>query len=133
MVVWEEKYVIGVQQVDEQHQSLFNYINQLEELILDETFEGTRVEIVLNFFQMFAATHFSIEETCMLRAKCPVYDQNKKAHEKFISYYKAFRSKYKESESKQELLKEFHSVMVKWLSNHIMKIDMQLKGTEIPA
>lgn len=127
MVEWDEKYVTGVEDIDQQHQSLFNYINYLEECIEDETFEGTRIEIILNFFQMFCATHFSLEETCMLRTRCPVYDQNKQAHEKFLAYYKSFRIKYRESNKKLEMLKEFHGVLIKWLANHIMKIDMKLK------
>jgi len=127
MVVWESKYEIGLEEIDEQHQSLFRYINELEECLIDETFEGTRIEIILNFFQMFCATHFSLEETCMLRGACPAYEQNKKAHEKFLAYYKEFRVKYKPSDDKKALLQEFHGVLIKWLANHIMKIDMNLK------
>ena len=131
MVEWEAKYETGVEDVDKQHQSLFEYINLMEECIEDKTFEGTRIEIILNFFQMFAATHFSLEETCMLRTKCPAYDINQKAHKQFLEYYKSFRVKYKASDEKLKLLKEFHGVMIKWLSGHIMKIDMQLK--QMPA
>lgn len=127
MVVWDSKYETGWQEIDEQHQSLFNYINDLEECIQDEAFEGTRIEIILNFFQMFCATHFSLEETCMLRVHCPAHEKNKEAHEKFLNYYKGFRVKYKPAENKKELLQEFHGVLIKWLVNHIMKIDMSLK------
>ncbi len=127
MVTWEEKFETGIKQIDEQHQSLFNYINDLEKCIQDQTFEGVKIEIILNFFQMFCATHFSLEETCMLRSKCPVYDQNKKAHEQFLAYYKSFRVKFRESKKKLSMLKEFHGVLIKWLVNHIMKIDMQLR------
>lgn len=127
MVVWEKKYETGWSEIDEQHQSLFNYINDLEECINDEAFEGARIQIVLNFFQMFCSTHFSLEETCMLRAHCPVYEKNKLAHEKFLAYYKTFRGKYSEAPNKREMLEEFHGVLMKWLVNHIMKIDMELK------
>jgi hemerythrin len=88
MVLWDSKYETGVSSIDQQHQSLFNYINDLEECINDKYFEGPRIEIILNFFQMFCATHFSLEETCMMRAFCPVHDENKLAHEKFLAYYK---------------------------------------------
>jgi hemerythrin len=127
MVVWEEKYETGFKEVDEQHQSLFNYINDLEECIQYKTFEGARIEIILNFFQMFCATHFSLEETCMLRIACPAYEKNKEAHTKFLEYYKKFRVKYKPADNKVELLTEFHGVLIKWLANHIMQIDMNLK------
>lgn len=129
MVIWDKKYEIGLQDIDEQHQSLFNYINDLEECLQDETFEGTRIEIILNFFQMFCATHFSLEETCMLLRKCPVGQKNKEAHEKFLEYFKKFRSVYSQTKLKKELLTEFHGFLIKWLGGHIMKIDMQLKET----
>lgn len=127
MVEWNNKYETGVAEIDEQHQSLFNYINELEECIQDETFEGTRIDIILNFFQMFCATHFSLEETCMLKFTCAAYDKNREAHGKFLEYYKKFRTRYKPADNKKELLQEFHGVLIKWLVNHIMKIDMSLK------
>lgn len=128
MVVWSPTYETGVQEIDEQHQSLFNYINDLEECLNEQTFEGTKIEIILNFFQMFCATHFSLEETCMLRMACPAYEKNKEAHENFLNYFKKFRVNYKPSNNKKEMLVEFHGVLIKWLANHIMKIDMNLKS-----
>ena len=52
MVKWNKKYETGQTDIDQQHQSLFNYINDLEACIHEETFEGTRIAIILNFFQM---------------------------------------------------------------------------------
>lgn len=127
MVAWDNKYETGIQEVDEQHQSLFNYINDLEECLEDGTYDGARIEIILNFFQMFCSTHFSLEETCMLRLSCPAYEKNREAHGKFLEYYKKFRVKFRESDNKKGLLQEFHSMLLKWLVNHIMKIDMNLK------
>lgn len=127
MVVWDSKYETGVTTIDEQHQSLFNYINDLEDCLKDGVVEGNRIEIILNFFQMFCATHFSLEETCMLRMACPAYEKNKKAHQHFLSYYKDFRVKYKPSNQKKRLLHEFHDILIKWLANHIMKIDMTMR------
>lgn len=127
MVIWDSKYETGVKDIDEQHESLFSYINDLEECIQDNYYEGPRIEIILNFFQMFCATHFSLEETCMLRMMCPVHEENKEAHSKFLAYYKKFREKYRPAANKPELLKEFHGVLIKWLVNHILKIDMKMK------
>jgi hemerythrin len=42
---------------------------------------------------------------------------------------KKFRVNYKPSKNKPELLKEFHGVLIKWLVNHILKIDMRMKKT----
>ncbi|MCP4460799.1 MAG: bacteriohemerythrin [Cytophagales bacterium] len=128
MVKWETKYETGVTEVDEQHQSLFNYINDLEQCILDKDFEGIKMEIILNFFQMYCATHFSLEETCMMRERCPAYEENKSAHKKFLAYYKKFRVNFRQTTRKLDMLKEFHRVLIKWLANHIMKIDMKLKA-----
>ncbi|NQZ76166.1 MAG: hemerythrin family protein [Ekhidna sp.] len=127
MITWSEKFEIGIEEIDEQHQSLFNYINDLEECIQDGEYEGNRIQIIFNFFQLFCATHFSLEETCMIKDVCPVYEQNKKAHANFLAYYKKFRVTYKTAINKLALLEEFHGILIKWLANHIMKIDMQMK------
>ena len=127
MVTWEKKYETGQSQIDEQHQSLFNYINDLEACIKEGEYEGARMAIILNFFQMFCATHFKLEETCMLRTKCPVYQKNKMAHENFLTYYKKFRKQLVEATDKKPLLIKFHEALITWLVNHIVKIDMYMK------
>ncbi|MCV9387052.1 bacteriohemerythrin [Reichenbachiella ulvae] len=127
MITWKEDYNTGVQEIDEQHQDLFDYINQLDQCIRDEEYEGARIEIILNFLQMFCATHFCLEEVCMRQRACPVQEKNKKAHDKFLSFYSEFQDKYRTTNNKELLIRKLREALETWLVNHILKIDMHIK------
>lgn len=131
MVQWSEAYATGVQDIDDQHKDLFEYIDQLEGCINEGTFEGSQIEIILNFLQMFCSTHFCLEEGCMRQRACPVQEKNKVAHEKFLTYFKDFRKKYELSDQKEKLVRNLHEVLLKWLVQHIIKIDMHVKGCKV--
>lgn len=131
MIHWNEAYETGVKDIDDQHKELFNYIDQLEVCIRDEVFEGAQIEIILNFLQMFCSTHFCLEEGCMRQRACPVQEKNKKAHEKFLAYFKDFRKAYDRSDQKAKLIRDLHQVLLKWLVQHIIRIDMHVKNCKV--
>lgn len=131
MVYWNEAYATGVQDIDDQHKELFEYIGQLEGCIQEGVYEGSQIEIILNFLQMFCSTHFCLEEGCMRQRACPVQEKNKQAHEKFLAYFKSFRKTYELSNQKQKYILELHKVLLKWLVQHIVKIDMHVKNCKV--
>lgn len=128
MISWKEEYNTGVKDIDEQHQDLFDYVNQLDECIKEKEFEGAKIEIILNFLQMFCATHFCLEEVCMRQRSCPVQEKNKKAHDKFLAFYSDFQEKYRRTDQKQLMIEKLRAALETWLVNHILKIDMHIKS-----
>lgn len=131
MTQWSEAYATGVEDIDDQHKELFEYIEQLEKCIDDDVFEGAQIEIILNFLQMFCSTHFCLEEGCMRQRACPVQQKNKMAHDKFLAYFKDFRQTYDRSVQKEKLIRDLHQVLLKWLVQHIIKIDMHIKKCKV--
>ena len=127
MVTWQEKYSTGVAELDKQHQHLFQYTNDLEDIIRDSAVSKRTVEGILHFLEQYIQVHFGHEETCMFKHQCPIANKNKEAHRKFIETYKATEEKIRNEGATDEILKELHHFLETWLVEHICKIDTQLK------
>ena len=127
MIKWKESYSTGVAKLDEQHKSLFKYCNDLEDVLNVQGASKQSLERALNFLEKYAKGHFGQEETCMHKCACPAAEKNKLAHQKFIETYKIFQKKISEDGDYQSTLKELHRFLENWLTDHICKIDTQLK------
>lgn len=129
MIEWQNKYEIGVPEIDEQHRWIFDFVNGLEQqLKLGD--KGARIDEVLESLNQYAKRHFNYEEGCMLKWKCPVAAQNKKAHDNFIFAYENFMERYKREGHSDDLAWKIHDMVEDWITNHICLIDMKLKNCQ---
>lgn len=123
---WHERYVTGENQVDEQHKQLFEFLNRLEEQIE----VGAPVELVegtLRFLAAHTKTHFSYEETCMMRYGCPFAAKNKEAHTRFLEVFQSFCEKFQREGASIKLLRQIHAAVETWVDNHICQVDVHLR------
>jgi len=127
MIKWKEAYSTGIAKLDEQHKSLFQYCNDLEEGLKNEGVSKSSLERDLSFLERYAKGHFGQEETCMYKYACPIAATNKSAHQEFIGSYETFRKRISEGEDSDGLFKELHRFLENWLTNHIAQIDTKLK------
>jgi hemerythrin len=93
-LVWSEKFATGIESIDRQHEKLFSSINDLENLITQQVFEGPEIDKLLNFLTEYVSMHFNHEEYCMKLNSCPAAEQNKKAHDEFLLFYSDFKKQY---------------------------------------
>jgi len=127
MIKWKESYSTGVAKLDEQHKSLFKYCNDLEEALNSGSISKSAIEGSLKFLERYAKGHFGQEEACMHQHACPMAEKNKLAHQQFIETYKALQKKVSEGVDSEGVLKELHSFVENWLTEHIAKVDAKLK------
>ncbi|MBI1760586.1 MAG: hemerythrin family protein [Acidobacteria bacterium] len=127
-VYWSVKYATGEETIDAQHQRLFDYVNRLETQLNQDTVEGEIVGAVLQYMTMYAQTHFVYEELCMHRVKCPTAKVNQEAHDKFMALVSRYQQQYDKDGATRELVNEMYGTASNWLTNHICKIDTQLRG-----
>jgi len=117
---WENKYSVGIKEIDSQHQMLFNYINELHDAmkagkskeILDET---------LKKLADYAHTHFTAEEGYMSKYKYPELPEHKVEHMKFFEKVNDFQMKFNKSNFMTSL--ELMDFLKQWLMHHIMETD----------
>lgn len=128
MIHWDESYATGIDKLDKQHQSLFQYANDLEAGVKRGDISKNTLELALKFLERYARSHFGQEEECMYRYACPVAQTNKQAHQDFIRTYSIYQARLTKGEDVYSLLTELHAYIENWLRDHICKIDSQLKG-----
>jgi hemerythrin-like metal-binding protein len=128
-IVWNpQKMSTGVSEVDAQHQEWIRRYNQFDEAIS----EGRGVEVVqttLNFFVDYADTHFKLEEAVMEKHDCPVSKANRAAHDHMRNILTGFKEYADEHGYSLSEMLGLKFQMEEWLINHILTIDVQLRGS----
>ena len=125
-IQWNSSLETGVKEVDEAHKTLILWINKLT----DAMKSGNGKQEVLNvltFLEKYAAQHFSHEESCMDRHKCPAALANRKAHAEFFSYFSQVKSTIEKENVTTPMVLDLHTALSDWLRNHILKIDTTLR------
>lgn len=123
---WDEAYATGIPQIDEQHKKLFN-ISDDYRIALDEGKGESTYGILLEFLHGYARAHFGFEERCMVEYHCPAAEKNRAAHARFTETLAEFRERYAERKYRVQDAVELVDTLDRWLSGHIMRIDMALK------
>jgi hemerythrin len=130
-VHWNEQYEVGDTRVDSQHKNLFEYVNRLEGIIergkSGQKLDLTELENLVVFLDMYVNTHFAYEELCMNLRKCPAALQNKDAHNGFLEFWQNFQRENALSNVNLSTLEHLLETLTTWLTNHICKIDVQLR------
>jgi hemerythrin-like metal-binding protein len=124
---WRDEYATGVEQVDVQHRTLFRAAGDFREA-LDEG-QGTRsYAVLLDFLEGYCRAHFGFEERCMEQARCPAAQANREAHSEFVQVLAGFRRRFDDHGFHAGDARELVDTLERWLSGHICRLDVQLRG-----
>lgn len=130
MLIWQKDFETGSVKLDKQHQVLMKNINLLEDLLntTNPSLKDVKFMVhLVDYLEGYADFHFNSEEDCMDSHRCPVHGLNKQEHERFRGFIRDYKALCKLEGFKPELLRNLHAVMSKWITEHILKIDTQLK------
>ena len=123
---WSARYATGVDQLDKQHQLLFQMSEDFRQVLNVE--RGERVyEVMLTSLYHYARGHFALENECMLRYRCPVADVNSAAHAEFVHTLAGFRQRHHENGFDRADAERLVDFVDQWLASHVGGIDTQLK------
>lgn len=127
MIHWKSEFDTGVAEVDHDHKRLVEGLNKLEELIT--TGRGSEsISAVLGFLDRYSNEHFAREEACMHRMQCPAAAANKAAHAQFRETFAKAKAKLGGTGASALVARQVHSELVAWITNHILKIDMNMRS-----
>jgi hemerythrin len=129
MLKWKSDYETGVLAIDAQHKVLFDNINRLEELLEKEEIDRAAAKQLLLFLENYAKQHFSGEEACMARFRCPAYTRNKQDHTLFLNMFEFYKVNSEAVSMSRAMLQRLHESMVWWINLHTLKVDKQLKDS----
>ena len=117
-IIWDSKLDTGIDVIDAQHRRIVEYINDLEDakIRLDKRKVTDVIEQLIDYTQ----SHFGFEEEMLEEAGYKFLKPHKKVHELFIKRVNEFTMRAAKGE---EIVDELHSMLTKWLLNHIANED----------
>jgi len=117
-IVWDSKLDTGIEVIDAQHKRIVEYINDLEiaKKKLDKKMVNDIIEQLIDYTQ----SHFGFEEEMLEEAGYKFLKPHKKVHELFIRRVTDITMR---SAKGEDIADELHSMLTKWLLNHIANED----------
>lgn len=122
-----DKYLTGIELIDEEHKELFRIINEVHDIIADEFAFDKYDDIVrlLEELRSYTKSHFRDEEEYMESIQYEGLQAQKVAHEIFVSRLDAMDLNNIDA-NQQDTLEELLAFLTEWLVNHILRMDKKI-------
>ncbi len=122
---WSDELVLGVPEIDEEHQQLVANMNSLGHAIKNG--ELTAVGQTLAFLEEYARFHFDNEENAMQAAGYPMLDSHIKEHRSFSARLANLKRDITSGlHDSRYLAFQVQLFLIDWLANHIVRTDRHL-------
>ena len=136
MIEWSEQFKTGSDAIDQQHQMLIHAINRLEGLLAETNPSVENYDFLIGlvgYLDSYAQSHFRFEEECMERHRCPAHAANREAHKQFVVFVQRLKEETRRKGIRTETLRGVHHTMSRWIEEHILRLDTQLRPCLKPA
>lgn len=124
MFVWDDKYSVGIEEIDNQHRYFFELANKVYKAIEDSTINSSELLILLSEFEKYAQFHFITEENYFVEFnygdKVPHVAEHNKYRETVSSMMERCRG---DNLNLNVASKELADFAVEWLKSHILSSD----------
>lgn len=120
LISWTaEQFGTSVPVCDDQHQKLFDLLNELHELAAagDRAAVGGKLDGLIDYVVM----HFQTEERMMQEKNYPNFAAHKAEHDKLIATCADLQKKFHTGEA--EVTQDTTAFVKDWLCDHIPKVD----------
>lgn len=125
--LWKEEYKIGIEKIDQQHQMLFDKIEEMLNIARSSEWKVNRKGVmdILDFLIEYTDFHFETEEGFQQDRAYKSYPEHKKIHVQFkesvLAYKKMLATRYS-----AKTLKSFIGMLITWLVNHVCVCDRKI-------
>jgi hemerythrin len=124
-ISWRDSLSIGIDAIDDQHKELLLRFGRL----LDACQAGQGIKELkklLTFLDDYVRTHFTDEEALQRLHQYPGYEAHHAEHLYFIEQLNALKLEAQEEGISTHHVVETNNMLLKWLLNHISKVDMEM-------
>ena len=130
MFAFTDKYMTGIEMVDDEHRRLFEIIAETKDVI-DSEFLADKYDHIMNLLNQlreYTEFHFKDEEVLMEKIGYPRLEVQKRAHAAFVERLVEidFKDLDNMDDNQQEYLLDLIQFLLSWLSNHILGTDMKI-------
>lgn len=126
LLEWSEKYKVGNEEIDYQHERLFTMVNNLYSSLKAGDDMRLLVDVFLNQLVQYTDFHFSTEEKMMQESKYPDFAAHKAAHDALRRQVMDFQKKFVTEEA--SVSEELMAFLRDWLVGHIGLTDSKLSA-----
>ena len=119
-----EKYVIGVEHIDEEHKRLFEIIEEANAVLHNDFLydKFDQISNILGELVEYTKVHFADEEAYMESINYEGLEAQKRAHAMFVEKIENINLDDVD-DNQDEYLKGLLNFLLDWLVNHILKVD----------
>lgn len=126
LIRWSKEYEIGHKQIDDEHRELFDRINHFHDAWCERQ-DRREVSLLLSQLIQYAEQHFRNEEEIMRQAGYAALDEHAQKHEGLVET--VFELAQKLENRAFNPSHETLAFLRTWLTDHILREDMQFKTT----
>ncbi len=119
---WEDKYSVGVTEIDDQHKRMFVVINELLDAIHTNT-PAEHLGNIIDSLVKYKIFHFATEEKYFKEFNYEETETHIAEHHKFNERLTALKEKYPEPTI--DFAFELVDFLEDWLINHLMTVDQK--------
>lgn len=130
-MLWDNKYEIGIDNLDVQHFMLFNMLDLLIDLSKNNCLLDKYDKIIdtLSALKDYAENHFSEEEAYMLSIGYSGYEEQVREH-------RLFRDKIEKldlnkiDDNQEKAIRDLVNLVYEWLTDHILRKDKLIPSSK---
>jgi hemerythrin len=119
-MAWSDELRTGIDEIDDQHQVLFECLKRLEQAVTDDE-RWSALHFAIEELEDFVRIHFAVEESLMRLHHYPLFSAHVEEHRGFERELRSL----KERSVRTDVSREMVSLLKRWLVNHIGKSDHQ--------
>lgn len=124
-LVWDDSLLLGLEEVDLQHKSIFEQFARFSEAIQEGAPENILQEMVV-FLSEYAQFHFATEEKIMAEYDYPKLEEQRREHTDFSRTVKAFRSRVEQEGVSHDMAIDMNGKLFRWVALHIRNHDREM-------
>ena len=127
LIKWQENYAVGNGKLDQQHQLLFDYINELYDAMSKGAGKSTAVGLVQKLHE-YTTIHFKEEEALLKRANSPLLKEQQAEHAIFLDKVSELEKKISSGHD-LSISVDLLRFLKNWLSDHILEKDHRYRDS----
>lgn len=123
LFVWEDKYQVGISEIDQDHKGLVDLINDLYEAMQDGS-GGALLLPIFSALKRYTENHFAREEAYMIECGAPGQEKHIRAHKQMVAKLAELESRHRHGEAAISL--QTLTLLRDWLKDHICIVDQAM-------
>lgn len=123
-IKWDERYRLGFEMIDSQHQEIFRLFDQVSTRLETQDYHGM-VDQIVRFLDEYIVYHFSQEEEFQEFVGYPQVEEHRVFHQQFIAEFERYKQSLKGNGPPMNAIRGLN-MLADWLVEHIQKEDYRL-------